>query len=637
MIEQKVTKAESRKRLHKQSKQTIDTGRKTSGRKHLSKSVNQFKTQAGRARQKGGALFLTFAFGLLPFAFPSLTCPALAQKTEDKSQMAAADFPKFVEDYVLDLHSRHPALAAASGIHAWDGQLEDYRPEAIAAEISAIKKFQLRLEKIPPLQLSSSDIFDFQILTSNMKSRLLELEQIKSYERNPQIYSDVIANGLLQIAMFNSAPMDSRIRHVIGKERQIPRLLDAARLNIRNVPPIFLKTASANFKGTLSFIQKDLPIAFASVKDAKLHAEFKKSTKLASDALAKFIKHLEKMKPDPAATFAIGRQNFEAKLRFDEGLDIPVDTLLRIAYRELAKTQDEFRRAAARINPRLDPLLVWADLQKEHPKAGTLLAEAQKQLDTLVQFIRKKEIVTLLSEESPLVAATPDFMRWSTASMWTPGPFESRKIQAQYLITDVDPEWTETQKEEYLSTFNYPQLWSTSIHEAYPGHFVQGAYLKQVQSVVRKTAAFAPASFVEGWAHYTEQMMLEEGFGGNDPKIKMGQLADALMRVCRFVVGIRLHTEGMSVEQGTRFFMENAYMGETPARIEAERGTFDPTYLVYTVGKLAILKVREDYKRYHAEDFSLQEFHDRMLANGQAPIWVHRQMLMPGDRSKLLE
>jgi uncharacterized protein (DUF885 family) len=597
----------------------------------------QRKAEKNCSQQNGRTRFLTFAFCLFPFAFFSVSFPAFAQKTEDQTSMAAADFPKFVEEYLLDYHSRHPSLAAASGIHAWDGELEDYSSAAISAEISAIKKFQLRLEKIPPLQLSSSDIFDYQILHSNMKSRLLELEQIKNYERNPQIYSDMISNGLLQIAMFNSAPLESRIRHITGKEKQVPRLLDSARVNIRNVPSIFLKTATENCKGTLGFIQKELPMVFASVKDAKLQAEFKKSTKLAADALVKFIKHLEKMKPDPEVSFAIGKQNFEAKLKYDEGIDIPVDTLLRIAYRELAKTQDEFRKTAAKINPRLDPMLVWADLQREHPQAGTLVAEAQKQLDTIIAFIQKKQIVTLPSDEKPVVAATPDFMRWATASMWTPGPFEGRKIQAQYLITDVDPKWTDKQREEYLSSFNYPQLWSTSIHEAFPGHFVQGEYLKQVSSVVRKTAALAPASFVEGWAHYTEQMMLEEGFGGNDPKIKMGQLADALLRLCRFVVGIRLHTEGLSVEQGTRFFMDNAFMGETPSRIESERGTFDPTYLVYTVGKLAILKLREDYKRYHREDFSLQEFHDRLLANGQAPIWVHRQMLMPGDRSKLLE
>ncbi len=172
---------------------------------------------------------------------------------------------------------------------------------------------------------------------------------------------------------------------------------------------------------------------------------------------------------------------------------------------------------------------------------------------------------------------------------------------------------------------------------SYPGHFVQGTYLKEVTSPVRKLWSIAPASFVEGWAHYTEQMMIDEGFGGGDPRIRMGQLAEALLRLCRFVVGIREHTRGMTVDQGTRFFMDNAYMGETPSRIEAERGTFDPTYLVYTVGKLAIMKLRDDYKRDRNKEFSLQEFHDRLLSGGNAPLWVHRQMLLPGDKGKLIE
>jgi uncharacterized protein (DUF885 family) len=562
---------------------------------------------------------------------------AAAQKSESQSEMAAAKFPRLVSEYLQDLHSRHPALAAASGIHTWDGQLEDYGSQAISAEISAIKGFQGRLEKIPPLELPLSDTFDYQILSSNMNARLLELEQIKSYERNPQVYSDPISTGLLQLAMFEYAPAEARLRSVIAKEQLVPRFLDSARANIHKPPAVFLKVAMDSFKGTLSFVQTDLPRAFASVKDTKLQSEFKKSTKTASDALTKYLKRLEETRPDPLTTFAIGKQNYEAKLKYDEGIEIPVDTLLRIAERELSRTQEDFRKAAARIDARRNSLAVWADVQRDHPKAGALVAEAQKQLDALVRFIQEKRIVTLLKAEPPVVAPTPDFMRWSTASMWTPGPEERRPLPARYFITDVDPKWTEKQKEEYLGSINYPQLWTTSIHEVYPGHFVQGTYLKQVASPVRKVWSIAPASFVEGWAHYTEQMMIDEGFGGGDPKIKMGQLADALLRLCRFVAGIREHTRGMTVDQATRFFMDNAYMGETPSRIEAERGTFDPTYLVYTVGKLAILKLRDDYKRDRGGQFSLQEFHDRLLSIGNAPLWVHRKMLLPGDQGKLIE
>ena len=528
-------------------------------------------------------------------------------------------------------------LAAASGLHAWDGQLEDYSSLALSAESNAIKAFQARLEKIPPLELRLSDTFDYQILSSNMSARLLELEQIKSYERYPQVYNEPISTGLLQLASFESAPADMRLRQVIAKEKLVPRLLDSARSNIRKPPAVFLKVAIETFKGTLSFLQTDLPGAFASVKDQKLQTEFKKSTKTATEAIANYIKHLQGTKPDPEATFAIGKENYEAKLKYDEGIEVPVDTLLKIAERELSKTQEQFRKTAGLIDRKRDPMAVWADLQRDHPKAGALVEEAQKQLDTLVRFIEEKKIVTLPHAESPVVAPTPDFMRWSSASMWTPGPFESRTLPARYLITDVDPKWTDKQKEEYLGAINYPQLWTTSIHEVYPGHFVQGTFLKRVPSPVRKLWSMAPGSFVEGWAHYTEQMMVDEGFGGGDPKIRMGQLADALLRLCRFVVGIREHTRGMTVDQATRFFIENAYMAETPSRIEAERGTFDPTYLVYSVGKLAILKLRDDYKRDRNEEFSLQEFHDRLLSNGNAPLWVHRQMLLPGDKGKLIE
>jgi uncharacterized protein (DUF885 family) len=583
-------------------------------------------------RQLAITLTATIVCGVLPLARVSH-----AQKSEFKTEMAASKFPKLVAEYLNDLHARHPTQAAASGLHAWDGQLEDFSFQALSAEIGAIKGFQSRLEKIPPLELRLSDTFDYQILASNMKARLLELEQIKSYERNPQIYNDPISTGLLQIAMFEYAPADSRIRHVIAKENLVPGLLDSARLNLRKPPAVYLKVAIESFKGTLSFVQSDLPKAFSSVKDQKLQTAFKKSTKTAAEAIAKYIKHLEGIKPDGAANFAIGKENYEAKLRFEEGIDVPVDTLLKIANRELAKTQADFKTTAARIDAKRNALSVWADVQRDHPPAGMLVQEAQKQLDALVKFIDEKHIVTIPPSNPPVVTATPDFMRWSSASMWTPGPSEARQLPARYLITDVDPKWNEKQKEEYLGSINYPQLWTTSIHEVYPGHFVQGVYLAQVRSVVRQTAALAPGSFVEGWAHYTEQMMIDEGFGGNDPKIRLGQLADALLRLCRFVVGIREHTNGMSVDQATQFFMQNAYMGETPSRIEAERGTFDPTYLVYSVGKLAIMKLRDDYKRDRKDQFSLQEFHDRLLSNGNAPLWVQRQFLLPGDKGKLIE
>jgi uncharacterized protein (DUF885 family) len=592
------------------------------------------KRQLFSSKRTKSLFVVPLAISLLAIQFVAL---CRAQKGEHNTEMSAAEFPSLVREYVDDLHARHPVLAAASGIHTWDSRLEDFSPAAISSEVSAIKGFQSRLENIPPLGLRLSDMFDYQIIDSNMKSRLLELEQIRSYERNPQAYNDLMATSLLQLTLFEYAPAEVRLRHVIAKEKLFPRLLEDAQSDVRKPPPILVKVAIDNFKALESFIGNDLPRAFAAVKDAKLQSEFKSSTKVAADSIAKYLKHLRQTKPDSTATYSIGKQNYELRLRYDEGINVPVDDLLKLAYRELEKNQEAFRQAAARIDPNRPALQVWSEIQKEHPAPGTLVAEAGKQLGALVHFIKQKNIVTLPSNQTVQVAATPDFLRWSSATMWTPGPFEKSSLPSRYLITDVDPGWSEKQKEEYLSSVNYPQLWTTSIHEAYPGHFVQGEYLKRVTSLVRRTAAFAPGTFVEGWAHYTEQMMLDEGFGDNDPKLRLGQIADALLRLCRFVVGIRLHTEGLTVDQGTIFFMQNAYMAETPARIEAERGTFDPLYLVYSLGKLAILKLREDYRHYRGADFSLQEFHDRLLSDGSAPIWVHRQMLMPGDKGKLLQ
>jgi uncharacterized protein (DUF885 family) len=204
-------------------------------------------------------------------------------------------------------------------------------------------------------------------------------------------------------------------------------------------------------------------------------------------------------------------------------------------------------------------------------------------------------------------------------------------------LTDADPSWALERQREYLRDYNHPTLWSISIHEVYPGHFLHYQHLRRVESKARKSTMFAAASFVEGWAHYCEEMMIEAGFARQQPSIKLGQLAESLVRLARFIVCIRLHAEDMSVEQGMRFFRDEAFMEEAGARREAERGTFDPTYLVYSVGKLMLLKLRRDYKQQAGKAFSLKTFHDTLLANGTAPFWLHRALMLPGDSGDLLE
>jgi uncharacterized protein (DUF885 family) len=258
-------------------------------------------------------------------------------------------------------------------------------------------------------------------------------------------------------------------------------------------------------------------------------------------------------------------------------------------------------------------------------------------LDELVTFLERNSLVTVPPGDPITVGPTPDFYRWSFASMWASGPFETKPSRAYYYLTDVDPSWPADRKEEHLRDFNYPTLWSISIHEVYPGHFLHWQHLRRVESKTRKSIAFAPASFVEGWAHYCEQMMIEAGFARRDYGVALGQLAEALVRLARFIVCIRLHAEDMSVEQGVRFFREEAFMEETTARREAERGTFDPTYLVYAVGKLMLLKLRQDAKQQQGKAFSLRAFHDALLNNGTAPFWLHRALILGDATGDLLE
>jgi uncharacterized protein (DUF885 family) len=291
---------------------------------------------------------------------------------------------------------------------------------------------------------------------------------------------------------------------------------------------------------------------------------------------------------------------------------------------------------ASRVNGG-DPLAAWARTKDDHPPAGQLIPVAQQQLADLVDFINRQRIVTIPNGAPVEVAPTPRFYRWTFASMWTPGPFESRPLRAFYYITDVEPSWPPERKNEHLRDFNYGALWSISMHEVFPGHFLHYQHLRQVDSKLRKSILFSSTAFVEGWAHYCEQMMIEEGFRKNDHAVRLGQLAEALIRLCRFIVGIRLHCEDMSVEQGVRVFRDEAFLEEASARREAERGTFDPSYILYSAGKLMLLKLREDYKSHAAAKYSLRGFHDRLLANGTVPVWLHRALMLGEQNGDMLE
>jgi uncharacterized protein (DUF885 family) len=545
--------------------------------------------------------------------------------------------PHFVDDLLGYLHETHPTYATLDGVHAHDDLLEDLSRAGVESEARALAGYLRRLDEIAPDGLTGIERLEHRMLASHVRARMFELEEVRTWEKNPQFYADIIASSLAGQALFSHAPAPDRARRVLSKLRQTPRLIQAARDNVKDPPGIFVKVGIETFRGAQKFIDYDLPRAFSSVDDMHLLADLADAQTEASHAIGSYVEYLEtELAPKARASFRLGRERFDQKVRLEEGLAMSADRLLAIAMRELKATQEAFRSVATRKNGG-DPLEIWSRTKAEHPAPGELVGVGREQLEELRTFLERQSVITLPPGEPITVAPTPDFYRWSFASMWTPGPFETRPTRAYYYLTDVDPSWPADRQHEYLRDYNYPTLWSISIHEVYPGHFLHYQHLRKVESKTRKSIMFAPASFVEGWAHYCEQMMLEAGFGRQDQAIKLGQLAESLIRLVRFIVGIRLHTEDLSVEQGVRMFREEAYMEEASARREAERGTFDPTYLVYTVGKLMMLKLRQDCKQQQGKAFSLKTFHDTLLGLGTAPIWLHRSVMLGGDEGDLLE
>src|SRR5580765_3934249 len=431
--------------------------------------------------------------------------------------------PHFVDDLLGYLHETHPTYAALDGVHTHDDLLEDYSRQGVDHDVRALSGYLRRLEEIDKDGLPEIEALEQRMLASFLRGRMFELEEVRTWEKNPQLYADILASSLASQVLFTHAPASERARRVLSKLRQAPRLIQAARDNIKDPPGIFVKVGIEAMRGTLTFIDDDLPRALSEVDDLHLLGELADAQAEASQAVRSYVHDLEnEIGPKARGSFRLGREKFEQKLKLDEGISVPIDRLLAIATRELKKTQEAFKSVAGRMNGG-NPLDAWARTKAQHPKPGELVGVARQQLDELATFLERQALITMPPGEQITVAPTPDFYRWSFASMWTPGPFEAKPTRAYYYLTDVDPSWSRERQDEHLRDYNYPTLWSISIHEVYPGHFLQFQHLRRVESKARKSIMFAPASFVEGWAHYCEQMMVEAGFGRENYRVKLGQ------------------------------------------------------------------------------------------------------------------
>ncbi|MGA8184822.1 MAG: DUF885 domain-containing protein [Terriglobia bacterium] len=549
-------------------------------------------------------------------------------------QPSASDqaFQKSVDEYFDGFFRFDPASATSAGIHKYDGELPAYSQTDIQSEIARNQMALRRLARIPSDELSENNLLDATVLESLINGRLLDLANIRMWAKDPGFYNTQVGTALFSLIERDFAPLDDRLESLIARERHIPSVLSSARLNVVNPPAVYTKVAIEAVQAQIDFLQNVLPGAVAGAKSLALRTEFTKVNQIAVTAYQQFLDYLQQgLSPQSGGDFALGRENFQKKLQYDEMVDLPIRDLLKIGQKEMHRVQSLFTQAANIIDSTKSPFEVLQSIRQSAPAAGQVIGDTQSVLNNLRQFVLTHEIVTIPPAPIPQVKETPSFMRALTfASMDTPGPFEDHSIQSFFYVTLPDPSWSEERTRQLLRFFNRYSARIIAIHEVYPGHYVQFLWLKQAPTRARKLepSLNAMGTNVEGWAHYCEEMMLEQGYGEGNPSLLLVQLQAALIRLCRYIAGIKMHTQGMSVEQATLLFQQRAYMDPANAEREATRGTFDPTYLAYTLGKLEIMKLREDYKKMLGDKFNLKAFHDQFLSYGVVPVKLIREQML---------
>ena len=566
-----------------------------------------------------------------------------------KSQNVSADganqtFTYLSNQYFQDVYFKFaPTAGTGAGLHQYDAQLEDYSAAGMQREAAALHDFEKKLTAIDPSALDAEPAADYQILLNNVRGQLLQLETVRGWEKNPDNYSSGVTNSIFVIMERPYAPVNVRLRAVVERERQIPQVFAEARKNLKNPPHIYTEIALQQIDDDVSFFEHDVPSAFASADDAQEKAEFAKSNAAVIEALKSYGAWMKSdLLPRSNGDFRWGADTFSKALAYNEMVDIPLDRLLQIGYADLHKNQAEFARIAKEIDPAKTPQQELAELAAMHPAPDKLLQAFHDRFNSEIGFIHAHHIITIPSDVQPTLEETPPFERATTqASMDPPGPFEKNSNKAYFNVTLPDPSWSAQRTSEYMAAFNLGTIVSTSVHEAYPGHYVQFLWQPEFPSTIRKV--LGANTNIEGWAHYCEQMMLDEGYNqpgvgaANEREaklIRLGQLQDALLRDARFVAGIRMHTGvggALTIPEAEDFFVKEGYQARPIAEVETKRGTADALYLYYTLGKLEIMKLREDVKKKQGAAFNLQQFHDAFMHQGFAPVKVIRKAMLHDD------
>lgn len=567
---------------------------------------------------------------------PSISASAASSSSRTASRELAA----LVDEYLDGWAAFYPSIAAGNGLHMHDDRLEDFSAGNIAQQLLWFREMKARLVRIPVADLTPDERVDRRILDGVIDGWILDLDVAHSWQRNPMIYASAITDGVHNLMTMESAPPQVRMQRVRDKLRGVPALLQAAKANLRNPPRILAERGLGMFRGASAMLANDLGLALDAPRGETWNAMMveARSARAAIDA---FIADYEKtVLPNANGPIALGKDYVEARYRAEELLDLPAERMLEIAQRELAREQALFAEKARAVDSTREAMAVWGDVLRDHPRRGELVAATRRTVDELQQFVTSHDLVRLPSADQVIVEPSKPF-DIGLASMHASPPLEATPVKSIFYVTDANPSWPAERQDKWLERFNYPSLAITSAHEAMPGHFVHAMFMRQTPGKVRRiwiglNPFPQPSSGQDGWAHYTEYLVVEQGFKQDDPRYAMAQLSESMTRICRLIVSLNVHANGWTLEQGARFFEENAHIPGPAALQEASRVAYDPTNGGYFLGKRAMLALREDVQARQGAAFNLREFHERVMKNGIAPWWAHRQLLLPGDASAVL-
>lgn len=543
--------------------------------------------------------------------------------------MISSRWDGYVRSFVEGYFEQFPTFGASVGRHELDGRLPDWSPESLAEKTAWLRAQREQARKFTDLDERRG--LERDHLVAQLDSDLFWLVEADWPRRNPHFYSGPLDPSLYLTR--NYAPPERRMRAYIDYARAVPRAAEQIRANLRSpMPRTFAQVGRQSLGALADYYTNEVPAIFAAVADPALQEELRTANAgaaAAMRALGDFFSAEESS--GTADGFALGAERFRRMLWDTERVDVPLEELEAAGRRDLERNLAALRAACAALSPGEPVADCVAAVQAEKPAAGPV-EEARRQLAGLRRFIEEKELVSIPGTEEARVAEAPSYMRWNSAFIDIPGPYDMH-LPSTYYIAPPDPAWTAEERAAYLP--GEADLLFVTIHEVWPGHFLQ--FLHSHRSESDPGRLFVGYGFAEGWAHYAEEMMWEAGFGGGDPRLHIGQLQNALLRNVRFLASIGLHTGRMKVDEVERMFRELAFQDPANARQQAARGTFDPGYLNYTLGKLIIRKLRDDWTASRGGRGAWRELHDQLLSFGGPPLpLLRRKMLGTTDRGSLL-